>query len=406
MSPATRQLRSGATYSTYTQDKSRVAKRKSPAPKAPLATLERTSARKFRWTEKRDRALLIHLIGLGDIMSDNEYTKLAMLWDGATADDVHARVEFLRAQQVLTIRTEEPDATAAATLMVAVDAIHASITDNTEHAANEDDIASDCSSPLSSPPSSLHSPTPTPSPPPSSNPTSSASEEDEDNDDVEPAKPAPQLKSALKSRTTTGPGKTVRFPAVIATVRACSPRPNHHLNKKRDFLWPTERPRGWVPTANAKWEDEMFDADDDDDASTTATEDNHPEASPSPQAPSLPSKRTHDDFSADSPPSPSDDTVPRGRPAKRLHASPSRPVSRTHSHSRLTASHRYRASTPTASPRRFNNYLPAFPRPVKAMAAVCASAAWLDESDDEGETRRLQRRRRGKGERSGDGSGG
>ncbi|KAL1640045.1 hypothetical protein SLS58_007312 [Diplodia intermedia] len=388
--PRGMKLRSGHVKADLV-DKPRVTKRKQPAPRTPLAAPEQAFISKwltrlhpkFRWTEKRDRSLLIHLIGLGGAITDEEYARLATLWEGATADDVHARVEFLRAQQILTIRAEETAEAAAEAYPESARA------DNVDHAANvEEPVSEETSSPRSPSPSLDHEAlSPPPSSPTSSSSSSSAASDDEDDnnttvDDNDDNEAQLALKPARKS---------VRFASpVIATVWTISREPNSRRTRIK--------PRKWFPRENAPWEDEMFSAEDASDSASTASS----------------SSRRRKRAAADD-----DDDEDLARPAKRRssssisdsdddddnndndneeeetevsyplsHTARSPRVPRTRAGSSLTASNvRSPYGTPLdMSPRAFKNSVVTWPRPVRAMAAVAEGQEWQDESEDEGET--------------------
>ncbi|OJD28919.1 uncharacterized protein BKCO1_1030003 [Diplodia corticola] len=396
-------IKPGDGFASRRMDKPRVTKRKASAPRTPLAAAEQSLiSKKFRWTEKRDRTLLIHLIGLGGAITDEECAKLATLWEGATADDVHARVEFLRAQQILTIRTEETAEAAAEAYPESARA------DNVDRHANvEESVSEETSSPHSPSPSLDHGALTPPSPPSPSHPSSSSAisndeGDDADNNDDDETRAA--LKPALKSRgstTAVSGGKSVHFASpVIATVRAI---PRLSENSVRDH----KRGRRWFPVATAPWEDEMFSAEDASDSASTS---------------SSSSRRRRKRAAADDDDDDDNDDDDLARPAKRRRSTSgisnsdddddnddddddndnveeeetevSYPLSqtarsprvpRTRAGSSLTASNFFHEQ-PTKKARGFRNHLGAWPKPVRAMAAVAEGLEWQEESDDEGET--------------------
>ncbi|KAL0262363.1 hypothetical protein SLS55_003809 [Diplodia seriata] len=399
--PRGMKLRSGH-VKTVLVDKPRVTKRKAPAPRTPLAAPEQafiskvspltrfmlqyptpnltqslhlacaqrlTLSTKFRWTEKRDRSLLIHLIGLGGAITDEEYARLAALWEGATADDVHARVEFLRAQQILTIRAEETAEAAAEAYPESARA------DNVDDAANVLDNEA-----LSSPPSSPTSPS-------SSSSAASGDEDDNDNtvDDNDDNEAQLALKPALKS---------VRFASpVIATVRTISPKGKHEKTP--------EKLRKWFPRENAPWEDEMFSTEDASDSASIASSSSRRRkraAADDDDDLARPAKRPRSssnisDSDSDNDNDNEEEETEVSYPLSQTARSPR--VPRTRAGSSLTASNvRSPYGTPLEMhPRAFKNSAGAWPRPVRAIAAVAEGQEWQDESEDEGETAVIDRDR-------------
>ncbi|KAF9631873.1 hypothetical protein BFW01_g2735 [Lasiodiplodia theobromae] len=379
------------------KDKSRVTKRTPPAPRTPLAAAEQTFVSKFRWTEKRDKTLLIHLIGLGGAITDEEYAKLATLWEGATADDVHARVEFLRAQQILTVRTEE---TAEAAAEADPESAWA---DNVDQSANvEEPVSSETSSPLSSP---LSLASEAPSPPPPSSPaslssSSSAASDDEGDDDNDDDEAQPALKPALKSRTSTTAvpgGKSVRFASPFIATKSTIPRMG-----KGSYVDDMKRGHQWVPVATAQWEEEMFDAED---AAFSASASASPRrrkrsanAAADDDELARPAKRSRssstttaaaddDDSSSsngsDNPDYEEEEEVPY--PLSQTARSPR--VPRTRAGSPFTASNiRFADDDPSDFPRSFPNKYATFPKPARVIAAIAEGEDWQEESEDEGET--------------------
>lgn len=272
---------------------------------------------------------MIHLIGLGGTITTEEYEKLATLWEGATADEVSTRVEYLRAQQILNVRAapkvEQPNADENCDPAETIDDSDETV----ENKAGENALEIDAipSSPLSTPPSSPQLKTPSPPPFLSTNTNTTA-----------PPTPA---------------RKTVHFAPTIATVRTI--RPRYSSDQKP---WEAHRQRHWVPVPTSPWEKAMFAAEgrkrgrEDDDSSS-----------------SRPTKRPRNE-----------DEVPHPL----AHTARSPAVPRVKPGSDVTASHRWRQCTPTRDARRaFVNTRAAWPEPVLARAAVAEGAEWLDEDGGE-----------------------
>lgn len=325
---------------------------------------------------------------------------MATLWEGATADDVHARVEFLRAQQILTVRTEE---TAEAAAEADPESAWA---DNVDQSANvEEPVSSETSSPLSSP---LSLASEAPSPPPSSSPaslssSSSAASDDEGDDDNDDDDAQPALKPALKSRTSTTAvpgGKSVRFASPFIATKSTIPRMG-----KGSHVDDQKRGHRWVPVAAAQWEEEMFDAEDAAFSasafsssrrrkrSASAATDDDELARPAKRSRSSSTTATADDDDDDSSSSsdgshnPDNDEEEEEVPYPLSQTARSPRVPRTRAGSPFTASNiMFADDDPSHFPRSFPNKYATFPKPARAIAAVAEGEDWQEESEDEGET--------------------